>query len=264
MPENYKKLLAGDDPKLPADIHFASERQVGYNYVDDEDNLKERIIRSMQTVTGIDGLVGSLRKTLKENDLDKNTIIIFTSDHGLFFGEFGLGGKALCYEIVTHVPMIVYNPLVSKKHRGITSDELVQSIDVAPTILDYAGIEIPTTFQGKSLRALIEGEEGPFRDYLFTENLWSTQFGNPRCESVQNKEWKYIRYYKNENLKASAKIEVGKMLGISQKDMLYAQHDPDIAMYRTFVEGPIQGEMAVYEELYHLKSDPGERSKPCK
>ena len=258
LPHHYVRQADIVTPKLPPSIHFASERQSGYNIVNQEDTLKERIIRSMQTVTGVDKLVGHLRETLKENGLDKNTIIIFTSDHGLFWGEFGLGGKALCYEICTHVPMIIYNPMAAKQAKGRVSNELVQTIDIAPTMLAYAGIDKPASFQGRSLQDLIEGEDKPVRDYLFTENLWSTQFGNPRCESVQNKEWKYIRYYKNENLKASAKIEVAKMMGIPLKDMLYAQHDPDIALYRTFIDGPVNGEPAVYEELYHLAVDPDE------
>lgn len=260
LPNNYIAKVNISSPKLPAEIHFSGERQTGYNYVDNEEELKERIIRSMQTVTGIDGLIGNIRKTLKEHGLDKNTIIIFSSDHGLFFGEFGLGGKALCYEITTKVPLIIYNPLLKKKQQGLVSNELVQSIDIAPTMLDYAGIEIPEVFQGKSMKSLTEGDDEKLHEYLFTENLWSTQFGNPRCESVQDKEWKYIRYYKNENLKASAKIEVAKLLGITQKDMLYAQHDPDIALYRTFIEGPINGEAAVYEELFNLKGDPDEKT----
>ncbi|MDW7692572.1 sulfatase-like hydrolase/transferase [Flammeovirgaceae bacterium SG7u.111] len=258
LPKHYTKWDDIKEPKLPADIHFAEERQAGYNFVNTEDELRERIIRTMQTVTGVDGLVGNLRETLKKNGLDKNTIIVFTSDHGLFFGEFGLGGKALCYEVTTHVPFIVYNPMASKKARGKVSDELVQSIDVAPTLLDYAGIDIPKEFQGKSIKGLIEGEDAPVREYLFTENLWSTQFGNPRCESVQDKEWKYIRYYKNENLRASVKINTAKALGIPVNDMLYAQHDPDIALYRAFAEGPLNGEEAVYEELFHLSEDPDE------
>ena len=89
--------------------------------------------------------------------------------------------------------------------------------------------------------------------------MWSTHFGNPRCESVQNKDWKYIRYYKNENLRASEKIEAAKLLGIKTNVMLYAQHDPDIALYRSFVESPLEGETPVYEELYHLKVDPQEK-----
>ena len=260
LPENYLSKEDIADPKLPLDIHFASERQSGYDVVDKKETLQERIIRSMQTVTGVDGLVGNLRENLKKYGLDENTIIIFSSDHGLFWGEFGLGGKALCYEITTHVPMIIYNPMASQQARGKISNELVQSIDLAPTILDYAGIEIPKPFQGKSLKLLVEGVDKPVHEYLFTENLWSTQFGNPRCESVQNKEWKYIRYYKNENLKASVKIEASKMLGIPLNEILYAVHDPDIALYRSFVEGPLTGEPAVYEELFHLSSDPGETS----
>ncbi|MFC2111722.1 sulfatase-like hydrolase/transferase [Bacteroidota bacterium] len=258
LPDNYLRREDIATPKIPADIHFASERQVGYNVVSEPETLRERIIRSMQTVTGVDALLGNLRETLEKNGLDKNTIIIFTSDHGLFWGEFGLGGKALCYEICTHVPMIIYDPMAPRKARGKVSKELVQTIDIAPTILDYAGIEIPKSFQGRSIKSLIEGDGEPVREYLYTENLWSTQFGNPRCESVQNKEWKYIRYYKNENLKASVKIEVAKMLGIPQNDMLYSQHDPDIALYRTFVEGPVNGEPAVFEELYNMSTDAAE------
>lgn len=258
LPNIYVAKKDIKNPKLPPEIHFADERQTGYNYVDNREDLKERMIRNYQAVTGIDGLVGNLRKALKENGLDENTIIIFTSDHGIFWGEQGMGGKSLCYEVCTHVPMIIYNPMAPKKARGKVSNQLVQTIDIAPTMLAYAGIEAPKAFQGKSLKTIVNGSDEPVRDYLFTENLWSTQFGNPRCESVQNKEWKYIRYYKNDNLRASYKIKAAEMLGMKVNDMLYAQHDPDIAMYRSFVEGPLNGEEAVYEELYNLKNDPDE------
>ena len=258
LPNNYLEKAAIETPKLPEDIHFADERQLSYSYVDEKETMKERIIRSMQTVTGIDQLVGELRQTLEEQGLDDNTVIVFTSDHGLFFGEFGLGGKALCYEICTKVPMIIYDPVAPKTANGIVSDELVQTIDIAPTLLNYAGIDPPSSFQGKSLKGLIEGKKLPVRDYLFTENLWSTQFGNPRCESIQDKDWKYIRYYKNHNLRASEKIAAAQMLGITQGEILYATHDPDIAVYRSFIEAPLKGEEAVYEELYNLASNPEE------
>ncbi|MEM6632992.1 MAG: sulfatase-like hydrolase/transferase [Bacteroidota bacterium] len=258
LPNHYIAKKDITSPKLPPEIHFAAERQTSYNFVDTEESTKERIIRSMQTVTGIDGFVGNLRATLDAQGLDENTIIVFTSDHGLFFGEFGLGGKALCYEIVTHVPMIMYNPLAPHAAKGSVSDELVQTIDIAPTLLAYAGIEIPKSYQGENLTPLLEGKDQQVRDYLYTENLWSNHFGNPRCESVQNKDWKYIRYYKNENLRASVKIETAKLFGIKQADMMYKQYDPDIARYRYYVEAPLQGEEAVYEELYHLEVDPEE------
>jgi len=258
LPDNYVAKADIKEPKLPADLLKAEDRQVGYDYVDTAEGTIERYTRQLQAMTGIDRLVGNLRIKLKDLKLDKNTIIIFTSDHGLFMGEQGLGGKSLCYEKTTHVPFIVYNPLLKKKQRGLKSDALVQSIDAAPTMLALGGVEIPESFQGKDISNLIKGEDEKVRDYVFTENLWSTHFGNPRCEAVQDKEWKYIRYYKNNNFSASKEVEVAKMVGMSPSKMLYAVHDPMIAVYRDYVESPIQGEQPVYEELYNLKNDPAE------
>lgn len=258
LPDNYIAKKDIELPKLPADLLRTEDRQTGYNYVDIPETNKERIIRQMQAMTGIDRLVGNLRDKLKALKLDKNTVIIFTSDHGLFMGEQGLGGKALCYEKTTHVPMIIMDPRVKRKHKGVKRDALVQSIDVAATLLSLADIDKPEGFQGKDIRPLVYGDRDEVRDYVFTENLWSTQFGNPRCEAVQNKEWKYIRYYKNETFPASKKIEVAKTLGVPVNKMLYAVHDPDIAVYRNHIEAPLQGEEPVYEELYNLENDPAE------
>ena len=170
-----------------------------------------------------------------------------------------MGGKALCYEVCTRVPMIIYDPNASKKSRGIKSDQLVQTIDLAPTMLSYASVPIPASYQGKPLNDIINGNDIPVRDVLFTENLWSTHFGNPRCEAVQDKEWKYIRYYKNENLSAEYLIDTAKKYNVNMTSMLYANHDPQIAIYQSFIEGPLNGEPAVYEELYNLKNDPDEQ-----
>ncbi|WP_303317229.1 sulfatase-like hydrolase/transferase [Flavivirga abyssicola] len=258
LPENYIAKADIKMPKLPADLLRVEDRQNIYNYVDTPESFRERYTRQLQAMTGIDRLVGNLRKKLKDLKIDKNTIIIFTSDHGLFMGEQGLGGKSLCYEKTTHVPMIIMNPKVKRKYRGVTSDALVQSIDVAPTMLAYAGIDQPSSFQGQNISHLVEGGDENVRDYLFTENLWSTQFGNPRCEAVQDKEWKYIRYYKNTTFPASKNIKAAKTLGIDVTKMLYAVHDPAIAVYRDYIESPLQGEEPVYEELYNLKEDPNE------
>lgn len=255
LPENYIAKKDIKTPKLPSDIHHASDRQEGYNYVDTPEGFRERYIRQLQCITGVDRLVGKLRKRLKELNLDKNTIIIFTSDHGLFMGEQGLGGKSLCYEKTTHVPMFMYNPT---KKKGYKSDALVQTIDVAPTVLSLAGAEIPNTMQGKDLSNFIKGKQPKVRDYLYTENLWSTKFGNPRCEAVQTKEWKYIRYYKNNNISALKAVEYSKEYNVSQRVMLYEVHPSQFAVYRNFVEAPLQGEKPVYEELYHLSEDPNE------
>ncbi|MFG0256160.1 MAG: sulfatase-like hydrolase/transferase [Rhodopirellula sp. JB053] len=258
LPEHYVAKADITEPKLPPHVLRASERQTGYDYSDNPYTARQRIIRRMQAMTGIDRMVGKVREKLHENGLDKNTIIIFTSDHGLFTGEQGLGGKALCYEQTTHVPFIVCNPMASESERGRRCDEFVQSIDIAPMMLDYAGIDAPKAFQGKSIRSLVEGSSEPIHDVIFTENLWATHFGNPRIEAVQDKEWKYIRYYANDSFPSSAKIDTAKQLGIPVGKMLYAVADESIAVYRHYVESPLKGEEPIFEELYHIGEDPQE------
>lgn len=258
LSDNYIAKADIKNPKLPLEIHHAEDRQVSYDWVDTPEKFRERTIRQMQAMTGIDRLIGELQKTLKEQKLGKNTVIVFTSDHGLFGGQFGLGGKALCYEVTTHVPMIIYNPKAKKATRKGTSNALVQTIDAAPTMLSMAGISIPNSYQGKDLSSLLQQKESSVRPYLYTENLWSTSFGNPRCESVQDMEWKYIRYYKNENPSAEQQITTAKTMKVPLSNLLYKVYDKQLSLYRSFVEGPLQGEAAVYEELYNLKNDPQE------
>ncbi|MEM6770567.1 MAG: sulfatase-like hydrolase/transferase, partial [Bacteroidota bacterium] len=258
LPANYRAKADIKEPKLPADLLRTADRQDIYDYVNDPTSLREQLIREMQAMTGIDRLVGKLRASLQASGLAKNTIIIFTSDHGLFHGEQGLGGKALCYNQTTHVPMIVYDPEMPRRKRGKRQQALVQTIDVAPTMLARAGVPIPTSFQGKDLGPILTGEEEAIREYVFTENLWSTKFGNPRCEAVQNHEWKYIRYYRNNTFPARKLIATAKEMGINVNKMLYPVHDPDIAVYRDYVEASLHGEAPVYEELYLLAEDPAE------
>ncbi len=255
LPENYVARADIRNPKLPPEILHAEDRQTIYDYVDTPKAFRERYIRYMQAVTGVDNIVGELMAELKRQGLDKNTIIIFTSDHGIFFGEYGLGGKSLCYEICTRVPYIIYDPRLPKKQRSKDNDELVMTIDLSATMLDYADVKVPDHYQGFSLKPMIEGKEESVRDYAYTENLWSTVHGNPRCESVQDKEWKYIRYYKNENLSSLEMVRMGKEMGL-KPSVAYDQNITTMLMYRMFRVAGIEGEPAVYEELYNLKSDP--------
>ncbi|MEL7529998.1 MAG: sulfatase-like hydrolase/transferase [Bacteroidota bacterium] len=258
LPANYVAKADITHPKLPADLLKVEDRQHSYDFVDTPDLLKERYIRQMQAMTGIDRMVGQLREQLEKLGLSDNTVLIFTSDHGLFMGEYGLGGKALCYEKVSHVPMMFFDPRRPRRDRGQQTDALAQTIDIPTTMLKMAGITVPESFQGKDLSPLLAGEDIVLREYVFTENLWSTHFGNPRCEAVQDKRWKYIRYYRNNNLSVLHKIATAKALGINLNQMLYGVHDPEIALYRSFIEAPFNGEEIVYEELYDLQYDPME------
>ncbi len=257
LPSNYIAKADIVEPKLPPDLFQVENRQHSYDFVDTEEAVRERLIRQYQAMTGIDRMIGKIRTKLASLNIDDNTVLIFTSDHGLMMGEYGLGGKALCYEKVTHVPLIIYHPQLPHVMAS-KSDALVQSIDLAPTLLSWAGVPIPDSYQGQNLAPLMAGSTPQVRAHIYTENLWSTHFGNPRCEAVQDHDWKYIRYYANHNLPVLKKIAAAESLGISTSNMLYQVHDPDMAVYRDFIESPLQGEEPVYEELFHLAQDPHE------
>ena len=137
LPPFYLPKNECKQPKLPADLLFQDLRQASYDWVNSEDTLRERLVRTMQTITGIDQMIGTLRNTLNDHGLNENTILIFTSDHGLQYGEFGLGGKALCYDTCLRVPLLIYDP---RQAGGERLPHLVQSIDIAPTLLHLAGL----------------------------------------------------------------------------------------------------------------------------
>src|SRR5687768_1013645 len=106
-------------------------------------------------ITGIDREVGRIVKCLGEQGCRENTVILFTSDNGFFLGERGMADKWLMYEESIRVPMLIHDPH-QRKARSI--DALTLNIDLAPTILDLAGVAIPKEMQGRSLVPLAEGK----------------------------------------------------------------------------------------------------------
>lgn len=251
LPATYVAADKITAPKLPADLLYADKRQKSYEYVNNPESLAARVTRWYQSITGIDNLVGRLRRKLEEMSLADNTVIIFTSDHGIMRGEFELGGKALCYEPCMRVPMIVFDPRMPDSARGQRREELVQSIDIAPTILDFAELGIPSSMQGESMVPLIRGTSIPWREYAFGENLWCTYFGNPRIESVRGSRWKYIRYFKNDRsiYDSTPDIPASQRMKVSN---FQAQK------YHEWLSASVWGEQPVYEELFDLSADPDE------
>lgn len=247
LPKTYTPKENIRASKLPEDVLLADLRQTNYAYVDTPQALRETLVRQYQTITGVDRMIGELRQKLDRLDLTDDTILIFSSDHGIMLGEFGLGGKALCYEEALKVPMIVFDPRAQAAGSGIRSQDLVLSVDVAPTLLDYAGVPIPDTVQGQSLRPIVDGQNVDWRQAAFGENLWSNIFGNPRCETVRTKDWRYIRYFKNDNRELRTRTPKNKMY----------TNTPEISgNYAKHLASTIQGEPPVYEELFHLAQDP--------
>ena len=230
-------------PRLPHYV-YSNRRIVQYDYVKVPVFLKERQVRTCQVVTGIDRMIGRLRDMLADLDLADNTIIIFSTDHGLHHGEHGLGGKCFLYEEDLHIPLIVYDPRRPSDEKGQIRDELVLVPDLAPTVRDLAGMPIPDTMQGTSLLPLIRAEKTPWRHDFFAEQLMDIQ-DYPRSECVRSKEWKYVRYFQRTD------------------DETYHTLDGTYGTKEDYIESltsTLTGEQPIYEELFHLTVDPYEET----
>jgi len=144
-------------------------------------------------ITGVDVVIGRMLDILKVLNFAHNTVIIFTGDNGFYLGEHGLAGKWFMHEESIRVPLIVYDPRLPASLRGQRRNEMALNIDIAPTILNLAGLEIPDHMQGESLLPLIKGHTPDWRKEFFYEHLFEHQ-GIAKSEGVRTEKWKYIRY----------------------------------------------------------------------
>ncbi len=134
-------------------------------------------------VTALDYQIGRLLARLKESGQYENTLILFSSDHGLAVGSHGLMGKQSLYEHAMKPPLIFSGPGIPKGE----SDALVYLLDLYPTVCELVGADIPEGLDGKSLAPVIKGEQAGVRDSLF---LAYKEF----MRAVRDERWKLIRY----------------------------------------------------------------------
>jgi len=204
----YDELYRHTDLSLPADAltdpyrfipEFIQDQDAGrrnntYAYDYHAASLREHHIRYFQIITGLDQTVGKLRAELKNRGLDRNTIIIYGSDHGLLMGEYGMGGKGLLLDLSAKIPSLIHDPRLPAHQRGQQTEALVSGLDYARTILDYAGVAAPDRMEGRSLRPLVENPSTVWRDSLFLESLFTLR-DTPFQEGIRTDRWKYIRMY---------------------------------------------------------------------
>lgn len=174
-----------------------NEARVRFNDRFSTDEKFQTTVRAVyRLVSGIDKVVGELMDYLKQSGLDKNTIIIFTSDNGYYMGEHGLEGKWYGHQESIHVPLIVYNPFLKQQRKEI--EEPVLNIDLAPTILKWANLTAPASMQGQSYASLLTGKSGKWRTEFFYEHRYdagSYPVYIPHTVGVVSPTYKYMRYY---------------------------------------------------------------------
>ncbi|MCD6365753.1 MAG: sulfatase-like hydrolase/transferase [Planctomycetes bacterium] len=120
-------------------------------------------------ISHVDDQVGRILSALDEAGLRDNTIVIFTSDHGDHLGDHGIVAKGPPgFDSCTHVPLIFSYP--SSAPAGAVKTELIEAVDIVPTILDYCGVQIPPVMQGRSFRPLLAGGDYKPRDSIYIES----------------------------------------------------------------------------------------------
>ena len=222
--ENYYRLFPESFRK---DGKWENEGYVRFkNRYGTDEKYQSSVKGYYRLIAGIDEAIGKLRKKLKEMGLDKNTLIIFTSDNGYYLGEHGLEGKWYGHEESIRLPLVIYDPRLEKPIKKI--DEIALNIDLTSTMLDYAGIRQLEKMQGESLRPLMEGKKIKWRQEFLYEHLMNLDKKGwyvyiPQTEGLVTKRYKYMRYFVNNQ-----------------------SHTP------------------IYEELFNIKKDPYEKKNLIK
>lgn len=157
---------------------------------------QESVKSYYRLVTGMDDAVKRIVDELVKTGLEKNTVIIFSSDNGYAFGDHGLEGKWFGQNESIRVPTIIYDGRNQADQHN--NNQLVLNVDIAPTILDYAGIPAPASMQGKSMRPFAEGMTAPLRKEFYYEHQYDTEGSKvylPKSEGLVQLRYKYMRYF---------------------------------------------------------------------
>ena len=203
----------------------------------------------MAVIASVDESVGQLLDYLKAHDLDKNTVVIYTSDQGFYMGEHGWFDKRFMYEESLHTPLIISYPGHVKE--GVENADMVQNIDFAPTFLAFAEVKQPKEMTGRPLQPLLAGQKPKDwrKDLYYHYYDYPTYHLVRKHDGVRNERYKLIYFYGKGGMRAVEENKYQKIPGTSEYNCLkylnatnYFNDDPDVSYY----------------ELYDLQSDPDE------
>jgi len=179
MPLPYVPSDDWDDMPKSA-VSRSNSKQYGIDKF--PDNQKKMWAGYLATVTFMDEQVGRILKTLKELGLDRETAVIFTSDHGYLLGEHHFWQKGNLREEVTRVPLIMRVPTSNPG----TSSSIVELVDLFPTACEATGLPIPQGVEGKSLLSVLENPKAMVKEAAFSFVGKGT--------SMRTSNWAYMKY----------------------------------------------------------------------
>lgn len=196
LPPTYDQTKTGKwrDLKWP---EWVAKQRISWHGVDymyhTNEGFDALIEKYCETLMGIDESVGAILDYLEKEVLAESTLIIYMGDNGFSWGEHGLIDKRHFYEESVKVPFLVRCPDLMEG--GQVINKMVQNIDIAPTILEWAGLEKPDYMPGYSFIQLCKGDYSGWRDWIFYEYYWEYAYPmTPTVYGVRTDKYKYIRY----------------------------------------------------------------------
>jgi arylsulfatase A-like enzyme len=222
-----------------------------------KDPAFEALLNYFRLVAAADENLGRLLDALDRLKLAESTVVVFASDNGYYLGEHGLGDKRTAYDESLRIPLLVRCPQLGETARGQTNDAMVLNIDLAPTLLDLAGVAVPSEMQGRSWRPLLAGLEPAWRTSFFYEYFYERNFRAPHVLAVRTEDAKLIQYPGHDdwtelfNLRTDP-YETRNLISDAQSADLLKE------MQRKFAE---QSQAVTYNAPAHADPVPGERRK---
>jgi len=144
-----------------------------------------------------DEYLGRLMSVLEQSHLLDDTVVMNTSDHGYFLGEWHFIDKRFMHEPAIRIPLNIRYPKLIKP--GTVIDKMVLNIDIAPTVLDLAGVKVPSCIQGRSMVPLIRGNDAGWRqDWLYSFYEFPGPNMVPKNHGVRTERYKFIEYYEQQ------------------------------------------------------------------
>lgn len=144
------------------------------------------------SITYVDTLIGDLLQTLDETGLSDDTLIVLWSDHGYKLGEYGAWSKHTTHEVDLKIPLIVVAP--QSMPQGSRSLAIVETVDIYPTILDFAGIEHPNHLEGASFKGVVLGQTDVAKKAAYSEITRWVSGVKLRGQSVRNDRYRYTAW----------------------------------------------------------------------
>lgn len=162
-----------------------------------DEKMSEYLKKYYGTLSAIDDSLGRIMDFLRKNKMDKDTLVVFTSDNGFMIGDHGLIDKRAAYQASVRVPLLVWSP--GTIPAGQINDGRIRNLDFAPTFLEVAGVAKPRQFEGQSAWPLWNGTmpaaEWKPGDFVY-EYYWEYNFPmTPTTFAITRGSLKYIQYY---------------------------------------------------------------------